>query len=225
MLKHIKLLDTYGDYMELSTWLLFTGIALIAVISPGPAVLLSVTNSLTHGFTKSVCSSLGNITGIFIVSGAAALGLGAVLKASTLLFAILKIIGAFYLIYLGIRQLNSKNNVFEKGVEPYRNNQQKRKSFVQGMLVAISNPKAVVFFTALFPQFIDLTKPVVIQFFILTTTFMLYSFIILVGYAMGAQSVKDWFAKGGRVMWFNRVSGTIFISFGLGILRLKNKAT
>lgn len=211
--------------MELSTWLLFTGVALIAVISPGPAVLLSVTNSLTHGFNKSVCSSLGNITGIFIVSGAAALGLGAVLKASTLLFATLKIIGAIYLIFLGIRQWNSKHNVFEKGTETFTDNQPKRKSFVQGMLVAISNPKAILFFTALFPQFLDLTKPVVIQFLILTTTFMLYSFIILVGYAMSAQSVKDWFAKGGRAMWLNRVSGTIFITFGIGILRLRNKAT
>jgi len=69
--------------MELSTWLLFSGIALVSIISPGPAVLLSVTNSLTHGFTKSVFSSLGNISGIIVVSSAAALGLGAVLSTST----------------------------------------------------------------------------------------------------------------------------------------------
>ena len=62
--------------MEYSTWLLFSGIALIAVISPGPAVLLSVTNSLTHGFETSLFSSIGNITGIVLVSGAAVLGLG-----------------------------------------------------------------------------------------------------------------------------------------------------
>lgn len=211
--------------MEFSTWLLYSGIALVAVISPGPAVLLSVTNSIANGFTKSVCSSLGNITGIFIVSGAAVLGLGAVLQASTLLFATLKTIGAIYLIYLGIRQWNSKRNIFEKSIAPDKDNQQKRKSFVQGILVAISNPKAILFFTALFPQFIDLTKPVVFQFIILTTTFMLYSFIILVIYAMGAQSAKIWFTKGDRAIWFNRVSGTIFIAFGLGILRLRNKAT
>jgi len=70
--------------MELSTWLLFLSIALVAIISPGPAVLLSITNSLTHGFTESVFSSLGNITGIFVVSSTAVLGLGAVLRASTI---------------------------------------------------------------------------------------------------------------------------------------------
>jgi homoserine/homoserine lactone efflux protein len=211
--------------MELSTWLLFLGIALVAIISPGPAVLLSVTNSLTHGFTKSVFSSLGNITGLFVVSSAAAFGLGAALQASTLLFATLKSFGAIYLIYLGIRQWRSKHNVFTKSIEPSKYNQGKRKSFVQGLLVAISNPKAILFFTALFPQFIDLSKPVMIQFIILTTTFMFFSFLILLIYALSAHSAKGWFAKGDKAIWFNRISGTIFISFGLGILRLRNKST
>jgi len=211
--------------MEFSTWLIFSGIALIAVISPGPAVLLSVTNSVTYGFTKSIYSSFGNITGILIVSGTAVLGLGAVLQTSLLLFTILKISGAIYLIYLGFRQWNVRHNVFEKSNELNKSIQQSHKSFIQGILVAISNPKAILFFTALFPQFLDLSKPVAIQFLVLTATFMLYSFIILVAYAIGAQSVKDWFAKGGRSIWFNRVSGAIFITFGLGLLRLRNKAT
>lgn len=209
--------------MELSTWLLFLSIALVAIISPGPAVLLSVTNSLSHGFTKSVFSSLGNITGIFVVSSAAALGLGAVLQTSTLLFSTLKIFGAIYLIYLGIRQWKSKHNILEESVEASKYNQGKRKSFLQGLLVAISNPKAILFFTALFPQFIDLSKPIMVQFIILTTTFMLFSFLILVAYALSAHSAKGWLAKGDRAIWLNRISGTIFITFGLGILRLRNR--
>lgn len=210
--------------MELSTWLLFLGIALVAIISPGPAVLLSVTNSLTHGFTKSVFSSLGNITGIFAVSSAAALGLGAVLQTSILMFTALKIFGAVYLIHLGIRQWRSKHNIFETSIETSKSNQRIRKSFVQGLLVAISNPKAILFFTALFPQFIDLSKPIWVQFIILTTTFMFFSFIILVTYALSAHSVKGWFAKSNRAVCLNRISGTIFISFGLGILRLRNRS-
>jgi homoserine/homoserine lactone efflux protein len=210
--------------MELSTWLLFLSIALVVIISPGPAILLSVTNSLTHGFTKSVFSSLGNITGIFVVSSAAVLGLGAVLKASTLLFASLKSFGAIYLIYLGIRQWRSKHNIFEKSIETSKRSQGKRKSFVQGLLVAISNPKAIFFFTAFFPQFVDLSKPVMIQFIILTTTFMFFSFLVLVIYALSASSAKGCFAKGDRAIWFNRISGTVFITFGLGILCLRNRS-
>ena len=210
--------------MELSTWLLFLSIALVAIISPGPAVLLSVTNSLTHGFTKSVFSSLGNIIGIFVVSSAAALGLGAVLQTSILLFTALKIFGAIYLIYLGISQWKSKHNIFEKPIETSKSNQGIRKSFVQGFLVAISNPKAILFFTALFPQFIDLSKHIFVQFIILTATFMFFSFTILLIYALSAYSAKGWFAKSNRAIWLNRISGTVFITFGLGILRLRNRS-
>jgi len=210
--------------MELSTWLLFLSIALVAIISPGPAVLLSVTNSLTHGFRISIFSSLGNIMGIFVVSSTAALGLGAILQTSILLFTILKILGAIYLIYLGISQWRSRHNIFEKSIETSKHNQGIGKSFFQGFLVAISNPKAILFFTALFPQFIDLSKHIFVQFIILTTTFMFFSFTILVIYAISAHSAKGWFAKSNRAIWLNRISGTVFITFGLGILRLRNRS-
>lgn len=209
--------------MELSTWLLFICIALAAIITPGPAVLLSVTNSLQHGVRKSVFSSLGNITGIFVISSVSVLSLGAVLQTSTLLFSVLKFFGALYLIYLGIRQWRSKSIIFKTGSETPGHHQKKRISFIQGLLVAISNPKAVIFFTAFFPQFIDLSKPIMLQFIILTATFMFFSFFILLIYALSAHSVKTWFAKGERAGWFNRVSGAIFIAFGLGILRLKSR--
>ncbi len=210
--------------MELTTWLLFSSIALVATISPGPAVLLSVTNSLMHGFTKSVFSSLGNITGILIVSSAAALGLGAVLQASTFLFTTLKFCGAIYLIYLGIRQWRSKPMVFQQSLATIKPIQSKNKFFIQGIFVAISNPKAILFFTAFFPQFIDLSRPIMIQFFILTTTFMIFSFLCLVIYALSAHSATGWFVKGNRALWFNRILGTFFIIFGLGMLRLRNKS-
>jgi threonine/homoserine/homoserine lactone efflux protein len=211
--------------MEFSNWLLFSGIALIAVISPGPAVLLAVTNSLTRGMAKSVYSSLGNITGLFLVSGAAILGLGAVLQTSTVLFSTVKILGAIYLIYLGIRQFNSSDNVFKNPIQTATKIPWNRNTFLQGIIVAISNPKAILFFTALFPQFIDGSKSVPFQFLILTTTFMLYSFIALVIYSMGAQSAKGWFARGDRLRWFNRISGAFFIAFGLGLFRLRGKTT
>ena len=215
--------------MEFTTWFLFSGMALVAVISPGPAVLLSVTNSLTRGFGNALVSSLGNITGLFMVSGAAALGLGAVLKTSVLLFTILKISGAAYLIYLGIRQWRSRGIAFGTSAAPasqttgMRFTQPVSQVFIQGVLVAVSNPKAILFFTALFPQFMDLSRPVGIQFFILTVTFMVYSFIALVFYALSARFTRVWFSRPGRALWFNRISGTVYIAFGLGLLRLKNR--
>lgn len=210
--------------MQFSTWLIFSGFAIICTISPGPAVLLSVTNSITHGFLKSIFSSLGNIVGIFFVSSVAVLGLGAILQTSVFLFTLLKLFGAFYLIYLGIRQWLSKQNIFMKNFNSFQADQGKLKSFVQGFIVAISNPKSILFFTALFPQFVDISGPIAIQFFILTMTFMLFSFLSLIIYALSAHSVRSWFSRGSRALWYNRVSGAIFISFGLGMLRIKNRS-
>jgi threonine/homoserine/homoserine lactone efflux protein len=210
--------------MQLSTWLIFSGFALIYTLSPGPAVLLSVTNSIMHGFLKSIFSSFGNIIGIFIVSSVAVLGLGAILQTSVLLFTLLKLFGAVYLIYLGIRQWRSKQNIFMKNFNSFQADRGKLKSFIQGLIVAISNPKSILFFTALFPQFVDISRPIAIQFFILTMTFMLFSFLSLIIYALSAHSVRSWFSRGNRASWYNRVSGAIFISFGLGMLQMKNRS-
>jgi len=141
------------------------------------------------------------------------------------LFTILKIVGAIYLIYLGVRQWRAKDNFFKTSSENEISAMGNRKFFIQGLLVALSNPKAILFFTALFPQFIDLSNPIAIQFAILTSTFMLLSFLTLVFYAKSAHACKKWFSTGSRAICFNRISGMIFVVFGLGILRIKNKAT
>ena len=208
--------------MELSTWLLFSGVALLAILSPGPAVLLAITTSLAHGFGKAVFSSVGNVVGILVISSAAILGLGIVLQTSALLFGVLKTAGAFYLIYLGLKQWRSKRSLFSEQSE--EGSQSSNKAFRQGLLVALTNPKAVLFFTALFPQFLDIGKPVALQFFVLTVTFMILSLLTLLGYALTAQTTKTWLAKGQRPIWFNRISGTVFIGFGLGMLRLRGRA-
>ena len=211
--------------MNLSTWMLFSGVAFVSIITPGPAVLLSVTNSLTHGIKRSVYSSLGNIFGILIVSSIAAMGLGAVLKSSVILFTVLKVFGAIYLIYLGIRQWWAEHSFFDTSFEERGSSIGGHKAFIQGLFVALSNPKAVLFFTALFPQFVDISKPVAFQFAVLTSTFMILSFLTLVFYAKSAVSFKGWFSNGNRGIWVNRISGMIFIAFGLGLLRLRHKAT
>ncbi len=209
--------------MELSIWLLFSSIALASIICHSPAVLLAVTNGRRQGLKGSIFSSLGNICGIFIISIAAILGLGAMLETSALLFAILKLSGAIYLLWLGIRQWRSKRQLFEIQDKSTEHPHGERKYFIQGLLVALSNPKAILFFTALFPQFIDISRPVVIQFVILTLTFMSYSFLTLMIYAKSAHFFKGRLFAGNRNLWVNRISGTIFIIFGLGILGIRNK--
>lgn len=207
--------------MNFSIWLLFMAVAIIAVISPGPAILLSISNSIRFGVGKVVLSSFGNICGLLILSTTAIFGLGAILKTSTTLFLIIKLIGAAYLIYLGIRQWQSKTNFFdgvEKGSVQIKSN---KRFFVEGFLIAMTNPKAILFFTALFPQFINTQQTLVPQFLIMTFTFMVISFVALVMYGLLATKAKHWLSTGQRAKWFNRTLGSLFVLIGVGLLQLK----
>ena len=207
--------------MDVSTWFLFMIVAIVAVISPGPAILLSLSNSIRFGASKVLLSSFGNICGLLILSTAAIFGLGAILKTSTILFLIIKLIGAAYLIYLGVRQWRSQTNFFdgvEKGGDQTKSN---KRFFVEGFLIAMTNPKAILFFTALFPQFINTQQALVPQFLIMTFTFMSISFVALVTYGLLATKAKHWLSTGQRAKWFNRTLGSLFVLIGVGLLQLK----
>ena len=206
--------------MDTSTWLIFLAVAFVAIASPGPAILLAISNSLTHGFKSVIISSLGNIAGLFILSSAAIFGLGAILKTSTSLFLIIKIIGAAYLIYLGIKQWRSKTDLFA-GTSSNKKQRTRKRLFIEGFLIAVTNPKAVLFFTALFPQFINLKSELSSQFFIMTFTFMALSFLALTSYGLLANKAKQWLSTGHRVKWFNRTIGALFVFIGVGLLQFK----
>jgi len=210
--------------MEFHTWLLYTTVAFIAIISPGPAVLLAINNSIIYDLKATIFSSFGNALGLFVLSSAAMLGLGVVLKTSMILFTAFKIVGALYLIYLGIKQFRNLNNIFERvHLNSTKSSVHYFVLFRKGFLICITNPKPIIFFTALFPLFLEPRAPIVPQFFILTLTFMVLSFMTLMSYAFFARSLKQWFRTKKRATGFNRVSGAIFIALGFGLLGLERK--
>lgn len=214
--------------MDFTTWILFIAVGTAAVVSPGPAILLAISNSVRFGMSKVLLSSLGNITGLFILSTAVIFGLGAIFKTSNHLFLLVKIMGAAYLIYLGIKQWRSTASFFADQVitkNSSKTKQNKPKSnlkiFSEGFLIAMTNPKAILFFTALFPPFVDTNKALPQQFLIMTFTFMAMSLICLMSYGFLASRVKGWFAIGNRTTWFNRILGSVFIIIGAGVMTLK----
>lgn len=210
--------------MELHTWLLYVTVAFIAIVSPGPAVLLAINNSLIYDLKATALSSFANILGLFILSSAAMLGLGVVLKTSVVLFSIFKIVGALYLMYIGFKQFLNLNTVFEQvHLTHTKSRAHYFMIFRRAFLICVTNPKPIIFFTALFPHFLEPTSPIVPQFFILTLTFMVLSFSTLMGYAFFARKLKGWFSVKNRARWFNRVSGAIFIALGFGLLGLERK--
>jgi len=201
--------------MSLELWSSFVALALVAVFSPGPAVLLAVTHAAQFGVRRAVFPILGNITGLAILVGLTAYGLGAVLEGSSQWFLALRIAGGLYLVYLGIKLLRAKgldlSNTQTLPIQPSR-----RKSYLQGVMVALSNPKAILFIGALFPQFIDLAHPVWAQLSIMGVTLMAMSFGGLIVWAALSGAL---IAKGRKALYgkINKISGALFIAFGAAL--------
>lgn len=210
--------------MTIQSWLIYLSLVVIATSSPGPAVLFIVTNSTLHGWKKSVFAACGNIAGLFILAVIAITGLGTLLKASEMIFNIVKYLGAAYLIYLGIKMILQKNNSLTLHQTEVKVHQAPpQKIFFQAFGVAMSNPKAIVFLTALFPQFIVVDRAIIPQFSILIITLMFFSFSFLMLYALLADRAKKWLTNSKRIQLVNRTSGSIFIGFGLLLAGTSNK--
>ncbi|HIP29853.1 MAG TPA: LysE family translocator [Sulfurospirillum arcachonense] len=208
--------------MDLNSWYMFATVSFLTIISPGPAILLAINNGLMHNMRGGYISSFANILGLFCLSSVSMLGLGAILQTSSTLFLIMKVLGASYLIYMGIKQFRNLANVFDSnnGVKIEKNNW---KVFRKGFLVSVTNPKPIVFFTAIFPIFLNPSAALLPQFFTMTLTFMFFSFATLMSFAYFAKYFKFWFSNEKRARIFNRISGSIFVMLGLGLLRVENK--
>lgn len=208
--------------MDLHSWYLFTTVAFLTIVSPGPAILLAINNGLMHNMKGVAISSFANVLGLFCLSSVSMLGLGAILQTSSTLFLVMKALGASYLIYMGIKQFRNLSNVFDKnnGVKIEKNG---LKVFRKGFLVCVTNPKPIVFFTAIFPIFLNPSSALLPQFFTMTFTFMFLSFITLMSFAYFAKYFKFWLSNEKRAILFNRISGSIFVMLGFGLLRIENK--
>lgn len=210
--------------MNTDTLMMYLLISFFYVISPGPAILLAIFNSISHGMRAVMIGALGNITGLFILSLVSVGGLGAILMASTTLFMVVKILGASYLIYLGARQLFSRKRQMTLQAEGAAEQRSGLSHYREGLLLAVTNPKPILFFGALFPQFIDLNYALAPQFSVMTGAFMLFSFISLSCYGLIAQSAKGFLTGGQGMKWFHRVTGGLFVSMGVGLLSFKSAA-
>ena len=203
--------------MTIQSWLMYLALVIVATSTPGPAVLFIMTNSTLHGWRKAVFAALGNIVGLFCLGIIAVTGLGTILQASEIVFNIIKYAGAAYLIYLGLKVIFQKSSDFSTMKNQLISTDvSSQKIFFQALGVALSNPKAIVFLTALFPQFVNINEPLIPQFTMLITTLMLFSFSFLMFYALLAHKVKGLLIKPQRIKVFNRTSGSIFV--GLGVL-------
>lgn len=207
--------------MSLSTYLLYLAAVALLVLSPGPTMLMCMTNSLQHGPRKALAAAAGSVTAVLGTMLLSALGLGALLAASETAFWVLKAAGAAYLIWLGIKTFRSQTTVFDE--MPANGTQTKavvpeRKLYIQGLIVGGSNPKALLFFTAFFPQFLDPTAAWAPQFAVLASTFVAFEFTVLTLCALGVARLAPVLRSGARMRWLNRISGGLFTLMGTLLL-------
>jgi len=209
--------------MTIQSWLMYLALVFVATSTPGPAVLFIMTNATLHGWRKAVFAALGNIAGLLCLGIIAVTGLGTILNTSEIIFNIIKYMGAAYLVYLGIKLLVQKNtDLMTINNQLISKDISSNKLFFQALGVALSNPKAIVFLTALFPQFINTNQILLPQFSMLIFTLMIFSFSFLMFYALLAHKAKIWLSKPSRIKAFNRTSGSIFVGIGVFLATSSN---
>jgi threonine/homoserine/homoserine lactone efflux protein len=196
----------------------FILVVLVLFLIPGPAVLLTVTQTVRGGLKTGIITGAGIAVGDLIHTVAAVLGLSAILMTSALAFEIVKYLGAAYLIFLGIKSLLEKTKKQEKPVEKKAN---AAVSFRQALFIELLNPKTALFFLAFLPQFVRIEgPPVVYQLLSLGFVFVLMSILYTSLLAFLASSLGNkLISKEGKMSrWQGKVVGTIYIGLGLQLV-------
>lgn len=202
--------------MSPSHLLLFAATELLLSLTPGPAVLLVVSQGIRRGFRSSTRGAAGILTGNALYFALCAAGLGALLLASKRVFDLLQIAGAAYLALLGLKMLLFPGRIDESVATP---DSRTAGSFMQGLLTQLANPKAIVFFTALLPQFVDATRPVALQFVVLGAISIVVELPVLLLYGYAADRGR---ARYGRhAPLFTRLAGACLIAAGAKLAAMR----
>ncbi|MBO0126354.1 MULTISPECIES: LysE family translocator [Rhizobium/Agrobacterium group] len=189
------------------TLLAFAAVAFIGIATPGPTVLLALANGSRFGVRRALTGMAGAVLSDFVLIGAVALGLGALLAASEFWFGIVKWAGACYLAFLGVMLLRS-GGTLDSAMQPADTGEATSASsiFLKSFLVAATNPKGYLFFSAFLPQFIDALAPQVPQYTALALVFAGIDFIVMFAYALlGAQAVR--MLRQSGALWLDRICG------------------
>jgi threonine/homoserine/homoserine lactone efflux protein len=192
--------------------LLFLGATLVASVTPGPVVLLTVAVSLHSGVGAAMRAICGICTGSLTYLAVALAGLLAVLVAHRPLFHAVQIAGALYLVYLGARMLQAgwlASSVVEFEGRTHEH------PYIDGLVTQLSNPKALLYWTALLPPFLDATRPLAPQLIVLLAIGIGVDIVVLSAYGLGAASVRRWMRRPRSQRWLNLTAGALFVATGV----------
>ncbi|MBC06713.1 LysE family translocator [Thalassospira sp.] len=203
--------------MQFDTWLLFAGAAIALAMAPGPNNLLAIFNGARYGVSSAAVGGIGRVVAFVLMIGVTAAGLGVVLAASETAFLIIKWGGAVYLVWLGIKSWFAKVNedTGDLGQTALMVNPGPFKLAKTEFLTAIGNPKAILIFTAFFPQFLDPAEAYGQQFLIMGVTFIAMEVSVLLGYGLLGGQVKGLIKSARHMRILNRISGSLLVGAGV----------
>lgn len=208
-------MNTHIFLLYFATW------ALVA-LTPGPAVMCAMTHATRYGFRHALVGIAGIQLGHFVFFGCVASGLAALLATASTAFTVIRIIGALYLVYLGIRIIATtvRTHTAEPAAAPPR---ARRSLLLQGFAIQVTNPKALLFMSALLPQFIQPEHALPTQLSVLLAITIAVDVLVLSAYAYfalrGAQSLRT----SGVTVWLERAFGAALIFFGIRLLTATRK--
>jgi len=202
--------------VEISSIYFFISISFILLISPGPNTIYVVTKGMTEGRKAAFKAVLGASAGDMVQVLAASLGLAVLLQVSSLAFFIVKMLGASYLFYVGIRCFLNKQQLFIKSSEKETKS---KDLFFTGFFTSALNPKTTLFFMSFLPQFISKQSVYAQQqMLLLGAMFVIMGFFVMIAYAVVAEKLRCWISKNERIqVYLNWITGIIFIGFGLRV--------
>lgn len=210
-------MDAHIFLLYLATW------SLVA-LTPGPAVMCAMTHATRFGMRSAMAGILGIQSGHLIFFGCVAGGLAALLSTATTAFTVLRTIGAFYLLYLGARIIlatfRTSSSITTEASTPAPAPAH-TSLFLQGFAIQVTNPKALLFMSALLPQFIQPGRSLPLQITILLATTIVIDAAVLTGYAMLAQHGTRTLRTSALTRWMERTFGAALIFFGLRLLTAK----
>jgi len=196
--------------MTLAVWLGFFLASILIAITPGPGAVISMSTGMRHGYWAALIAILGLQSAILLHLLIVALGLGALLATSETAFLLVKFFGAAYLAWLGVQKWRAPAIPVDANAPMVR----RKGLFLQGVLVNLTNPKAIIFIAALVPQFVSPGQAQLPQYLLIAATLCLTDLTVMSGYALAAVHLGRWLHDPVAIHLQNRVFGSLFVSAG-----------
>ncbi|WP_420994529.1 LysE family transporter [Cupriavidus sp. 30B13] len=207
--------------MRWEVWLAYFAACWVIAVSPGSGAVLSMSHGLSYGLRKTTTTIFGLQAGLVIILLVAGGGLGALLLASEHAFAVVKTVGALYLIYLGVQQWRARVEdspaEADTAAAPRVAALSPRRRFATGLLTNVTNPKGIIFMVAVLPQFIDPARPLAPQLAVLAATMCGVDLVVMHGYALLASRMRGLFRNARAMRWQNRVFGSVLVAVGTAL--------